>query len=238
MSDAGNQRVGASRSGTAGFNPSTGVGVPWRLEVHAELDSTSDELIRLAMSLDFDPDGREGDCLAVMALRQTKGRGQFGRVWHAPEGNLNLSLMLRPTTALRDAPQWSLAAGVAAAEALRDLVPDLRLKYPNDLMVNGCKLGGILVESTAVEGELGWLIIGIGINVAAAPDLPEQRTIALAERGVVITPEKLAWELLFRIGAWRAIIENQGFAPVRAAWRLLAVDPDRAETHLRQWERD
>jgi BirA family biotin operon repressor/biotin-[acetyl-CoA-carboxylase] ligase len=117
-------------------------------------------------------------------------------------------------------------------------VPDLRLKYPNDLMVNGCKLGGILVESTAVEGELGWLIIGIGINVAAAPDLPEQRTIALAERGVVITPEKLAWELLFRIGAWRAIIENQGFAPVRAAWRLLAVDPDRAETHLRQWERD
>jgi len=237
MSNAGNEQVAARGSGAVGFNPTTGVGVPWRLEVHTELDSTSDELVRLAMSLDIDPDGREGDCLAVMALRQTKGRGQFGRIWQAPEGNLNLSLILRPSTALRDAPQWSLATGVAVTEALRDLVPDLRLKYPNDLMLNGSKLGGILVESTAVQGELAWLVIGIGINVAAAPYLPERPTIALAERGITIAPEKLAWQILFRIGAWRAIIEDKGFAPVRAAWRLLAVDPERAETHLRQWEK-
>ena len=92
--------------------PRKGIAAPWRLDVHAELDSTSDELIRIAQSWELGNWGRTADHLAVLALRQTRGRGQFGRVWQAPEGNLNLSLLLRPSTALRDAPQWSLAAGV------------------------------------------------------------------------------------------------------------------------------
>jgi len=228
----------AGAKGTTRAKRGVRIEAPWRLEVHAELDSTSDELIRLALRRETEFFGRKADYLAVLALRQTRGRGQFGRPWVAPEGNLNLSLLVRPSTALRDAPQWSLAAGVAAAEALGDLVPDLRLKYPNDLMLEGRKLGGILVESAAIASELAWLVIGIGINIATAPDIPEQPTIALASRGVKITAEALARRLLERVGAWRTVIEAEGFAPVRAAWRKLAVDPAGAEAHMRQWETD
>jgi BirA family biotin operon repressor/biotin-[acetyl-CoA-carboxylase] ligase len=203
----------------------------WRLELHEDLPSSQDHLIARARS--GEPAG-----LAILALRQTAGRGQFGRVWQAPEGNLNLSLLLRPGTATRETPQWSLAVGVAAVEALQELVPEVRLKYPNDLMLNQRKLGGILVESEAGEGTIAWLVICIGINIAAAPDLPDQPTIALAVRGVTISPEQLAWRLLARIAVWRTIIADQGFAPVRAAWRARAVDPEAAEAHLAPWETD
>jgi len=186
--------------------------------VYAQLPSTQGHLITLAHA--SEPEG-----LAILAHRQTAGRGQFGRVWTAPEGNLNLSLLLRPGTALREAPQWSLAAGVAAAEALTPLVPDLRLKYPNDLVLDGAKLGGILVDSAADGARLAWLVIGIGINIAQAPEVAEQRTIALAARGVSMTAEALARLILDRIAHWRDVIEVEGFAPVRAAWLDLALDP-------------
>ena len=202
----------------------------WRLDVCEELGSTQDELIARAQS--GEPEG-----LAILARRQTAGRGQFGRVWVAPRGNLNLSVLLRPGTALRDAPQWSLAVGVAAAEALAPFVPGLRLKYPNDLMLDGRKLGGILVDSAADGARLAWLVIGIGINIAEAPVLAEQPTIALAERGVTIEPEALARLILGRIEHWYGIVAGQGFAPVRAAWLALAADPTGGQAQFEAFDR-
>jgi BirA family biotin operon repressor/biotin-[acetyl-CoA-carboxylase] ligase len=124
---------------------------------------------------------------------------------------------------------------VAAAEALQSFVPDVRLKYPNDLILEGAKLGGILVDSATGENRLAWLVIGIGINIETAPDVAEQNTIALADRGIHLAPQDLAIRLLERVAAWRYIIECEGFAAVRRAWSGWALDPAGARAHLQQW---
>ena len=225
----------------------------WRLEQHPSLPSTQDHLIALARS-------GAPEYLAVLAARQTAGRGQYNRVWQAPEGNLNLSLLLRPGTSAREAPQWSLAIGVAVAQVVgavlaggvgaggatphpipphegegeegRGVRRGLRLKYPNDLILNGAKLGGILIDSEATGSRLDWMVAGIGINVASAPDVPEQATTSLAAHNVAITAERLAQDLLSHIARWRANIDADGFAPVRAAWLGLALDPEGARAAL------
>lgn len=195
----------------------------WRLELHESLASTQDEAIIRA---------RRGEAagLAVLARRQTKGRGQFNRQWLAPEGNLNLSLLLHPLGAICLAPQWSLAMGVAVAEALPAPV---KLKYPNDLMLNGAKLGGILIEAEAEGANIAWLVAGVGINIASAPQLVEQETVAL---GLELRPEDLAQEIMARVADWQHRIEKSGFAAVRQAWQAIALDPEAAQAHLEVWE--
>lgn len=187
----------------------------WRLQAYEALASTSDLCRTLAIA------GEPGP-LAIMARRQTQGRGTQGREWVSPVGNLFLSVLLRSREQARDVGQWSLLAGVALAEALAPLLPDpaaLRLKWPNDLLLDGAKLAGILVESGAKpDGTLDWLVIGIGVNVATAPELPDRRTAALAQ---VTTPpevEALARLVLSRLAHWRQLRLLEGFAPVRSAW--------------------
>jgi BirA family transcriptional regulator, biotin operon repressor / biotin---[acetyl-CoA-carboxylase] ligase len=125
----------------------------WRLRVHEVLPSTSD-LCR-SLAADGEPAG-----LAVLARRQTRGRGSRGRDWESPPGNLFLSVLLRPAGRARDAAQWSLLAGVALGEAFAAYLPDasmLRLKWPNDVLVGGKKIAGILVDSSAdAAGMVGW----------------------------------------------------------------------------------
>lgn len=185
----------------------------WRLEVHAALPSTSDLLLQRAEA--GEPEG-----LAILARQQTAGRGRSGRGWASPPGNLYLSVLLRPEGPAREAPQWSLLAGVALAEAAGELLPDpasLRLKWPNDLLIGGAKCAGILAESAlAPEGGLAWLTLGFGVNLAHAPALPDRPTATL---GIVEAPEVFAARLLRRLGHWCAVQRASGFAPVRAAWR-------------------
>ncbi len=195
----------------------------WRLEQYETLTSTQDEVAARAKA--GEPAG-----LAILAKQQTKGRGQFNRVWQAPHGNLSLSLLMRPDGEARLAPQWSLAIGVAVAEALPVLV---KLKYPNDLMLGGAKLGGILIESEADGARLGWLVAGIGVNIAAAPQVPEQPTAAL---GLEMNPETLAGAIMQRVADWHHRIEKTGFAAVRKAWLEIALDPVGARAHLKPWE--
>jgi BirA family biotin operon repressor/biotin-[acetyl-CoA-carboxylase] ligase len=187
----------------------------WRLAVHASLPSTADLCRGCAEA--GEPDG-----LAILALRQTAGRGTRGRAWVGAPGNLFLSALLRPGGAAREASQWSLLAGVALAEALSPHVPDrqkLTLKWPNDLLLHGRKLAGILAESaTDARGGLSWLSLGFGVNLASAPDVPERATACLAEYGPPPTPETLAWQVLEALARWRGIRAEAGFAPVRAAF--------------------
>jgi BirA family biotin operon repressor/biotin-[acetyl-CoA-carboxylase] ligase len=172
----------------------------WRLEVHAALPSTSDRL-------------------AVLARRQTAGRGRAGRGWASPPGNLHLSLLLRPAGPARLAAQWALLAGVALAEAAREIDPEpaaLRLKWPNDLLRHGAKAAGILAETAlAPDGSLAWLCLGIGVNLAHAPALPDRPTACL---GGAVAPEAFAIRLISRLDHWCAQQVAEGFAPVRAAW--------------------
>ena len=187
----------------------------WRLQVHESVASTSD-LCR-ALAADGEPEG-----LAVLARRQSQARGSRGRDWSSPEGNLSLSVLLRPREPAHEAGQWSLLAAVAVADALVQFLPDagvLRLKWPNDVLLNGAKLAGILVDAAAgPEGVLDWLVIGIGVNLAVAPDVPRRRVACLADIVPPPTPEAFAVPLLDRLHHWRLVRARHGFGPIRAAW--------------------
>lgn len=199
-------------------------GPGFRLEVHEALASTSDLVAERAVA--GEPAG-----LAVLARRQTAGRGTQGRGWESPAGNLYMTTLLRPGGALRDAPQWSLLAGVALAEAVAPLLPDpaaLTLKWPNDLLLRGRKLAGILAEASAsAKGGVAWISLGIGVNLAAAPVVPGRETASLAGEGIVPpAPTAFAVQLLERLDQWCTRRAARGFADVRSAWLRWGPAPD------------
>ncbi|MBY0335023.1 MAG: biotin--[acetyl-CoA-carboxylase] ligase [Acetobacteraceae bacterium] len=189
----------------------------WRLQVFEALPSTQNLVQKLAEA--GEPAG-----LAVLARRQTAGRGQGVRVWASPAGNLHLSVLLRPRGAARDLPGWALLFAVALREAASELVPAarLRLKWPNDLLLDGAKCAGVLTEAELAEdGSIAQIVAGFGVNLAHAPALEGRETAALGDADV----EGFARVLLDRIAAWTRIRLTEGFAPVRAAW--IAAGPER-----------
>ncbi len=165
----------------------------------------------------------------LAAELQTAGRGRRGRRWLSPRGaGLTFSLRARLACALRESAGLPLAAGVAAARALRALgAADVALKWPNDLMARGAKLGGILIETRPVGGGL-LAVIGVGLNCRAQPQAAarlrrpvialEQLLAPLPSRNVVAA--RLARELL----AVLARFEAQGLEAVRDEWQALHAD--------------
>ena len=183
---------------------------PFPLEVVDEAGSTSDVLKARA-------DAGAGET-ALLARRQTAGHGRLGRPWRSIDGNLHLSVLLRPGT-LSWPGHWSLLAAVALAGAVQADLPDglaLRLKWPNDLLLNGGKLAGVLLEAGGMADP--WLVIGFGVNLAGAPDGLGRPVACLADAGVAPDPEVFARRLLTGLQAWRAAYQRDGFEPVRAAW--------------------
>lgn len=162
---------------------------------------------------------------AVTAVEQTGGRGRRGRVWASPPGNLYLSLLLRPPD-LGDGFAWlPFAVGLALHDAVAPLLPDavqgsLRLKWPNDLLLNGAKLAGILIEAERDgEGALSAVILGIGLNIASAP-APEPAgyaTASLHTAGCDVAVDAVLDPLL---AALQARIAEAAAAPdaLRLAW--------------------
>jgi BirA family biotin operon repressor/biotin-[acetyl-CoA-carboxylase] ligase len=163
----------------------------------------------------------------ICALDQTAARGRRGRPWVNPKGNFSASLILRP-----DGPPGQVALrSFVAALALRDALaaitgrPDaLALKWPNDVLLNGGKLAGILLESAGQGGRVDTLVIGIGVNLAAAPDITELEAGAVApvslvsETGVSITPEEFLDHLAPAYDDRERQFVTHGFAATRRAW--------------------
>ena len=182
----------------------------WRLQRYESIESTSDLCIALAAA-------GEPDRLAVLAVRQTHARGSRGRTWETLVGNLALSVLLRPRCPAVLAGQWALLAAVALAEAGEAAAPGLRLhvKWPNDVMLDGAKIGGILIDTALDEaGWLDWLVLGFGANLAAAPEL--DRPVAAIPGS--LRPEDVAAVLMARLDHWDRVRLLDGFAPVRRAW--------------------
>jgi BirA family biotin operon repressor/biotin-[acetyl-CoA-carboxylase] ligase len=115
--------------------------------------------------------------LVIVADAQTEGRGRQGRTWHSPpEENLLVSILLRPTLPLADAPLLALAVGLALRSAVAGIIgerSDLGIKWPNDLLCDGRKLAGVLIETQAQGGELLGVVIGIGLNLGTRVFPPE-----------------------------------------------------------------
>lgn len=186
---------------------------------HVGLDSvgsTNDEARRRV------EDGTAADLLVVTAARQTAGRGRRGRVWESPEGNLHASFALRIRRPLSEAAQIGFVAALALAEALDEVVPghDVRCKWPNDVLVDGRKVAGMLLESA---GD-GWLVLGIGVDVADRPAPGETlyATMALAELGYGGDTAQVLTALCRHFGPWLGRWREEGFAPIRAAWLIRA----------------
>ena len=184
-----------------------------------EIDSTNEEARRLGEAGEAGP-------VWITAEVQTAGRGRRGREWVSPSGNFMGTLFLRPQCSPRKAAELSFVAALAVHDAVAsllppDLRPDLRLKWPNDLLHKGRKCAGILLESSGIAGaELAWLAIGMGINLATHPDNTEYPATSLAALGVSgVTPADalaaLATAFDARIALWRDV---QGFAAIREAW--------------------
>ena len=187
----------------------------YRLVRHERIASTSDEAKALAGN------GVPAGTL-VWARVQSAGRGRQGRNWVSPVGNLYLSLILRPAVPVAIAAQLGFVAAVAVAEACVAAAPDadIALKWPNDVLLNGRKLAGILLESQAGgQGKLAWLVVGIGINLATYPVDLDYPATALAATGADATPETMLPVLAETfLRCYRQWDEGAGFAVLREAW--------------------
>jgi BirA family biotin operon repressor/biotin-[acetyl-CoA-carboxylase] ligase len=201
----------------------------WQWRHLREVASTQDLAIAAGQ-------GGEAAPLVITADRQTAGRGRGGRAWQAPEGNLNFSALLRPGPVPLQAAAWSLLAGVAVYNAVAVHMPDasgLMLKWPNDLLLGGAKLAGVLIDSALTpSGRIDWVVIGVGVNIAHAPALPDRPTACLEDAGIKLAPETLAATLISQLDHWMAA----GPKAVRAAW-LQHAHPLGTALHVHQGDR-
>lgn len=188
-------------------------------QVLDSVDSTNAEAMRQAGQL-------SGPCW-ILAHHQASGRGRRGRVWHMPRGNFAATLALRPNGPPSHVALRSFVASVALYDALVAVTgraSGFSLKWPNDVLLNGGKVAGILLESVGVGAGVGHLAIGVGVNLIAAPGADEVEEGALppvdlaSMTGALVTPE----EFLEHLASAYARLEDQfttyGFAPIRVIW--------------------
>ncbi len=184
-------------------------------ERHDTLPSTNDRAIALA---------REGApaWTIVLAREQTKGRGRHGRDWIGGRGNLFLSVLLDCHLVDR-ACAWSLIAAIATAETVEAALPAtavVSLKWPNDVLVDGRKIGGILIEAGSGGPRGAWAVAGIGVNLATTPHQAGLRAVSVADFGVV-PPEAEAFgrRLVERLAHWGTVAAEKGYGCIVSVWQ-------------------
>jgi BirA family biotin operon repressor/biotin-[acetyl-CoA-carboxylase] ligase len=188
----------------------------YRLIVRDSVGSTNEEAMRLAR--DGDP-GR----LWLVAREQLQGRGRRGRSWSSPPGNLYASLLLIDAAPSEHLPELGFVAGVALVRALRDILgndPRLGLKWPNDILFDGAKLSGILLESSVLPGGRTACVAGFGVNCRSHPATLPYAATDLATIGTILdAPEdvlsRLSDAMARSLETWAT---SGGFAEIRAQW--------------------
>lgn len=186
-----------------------------RIDRLAAVDSTNAEAMRRAQAGDRGP-------LWILADVQTAGRGRSGRRWSSERGNLHASLLITLALPQPMAYQLALVAGVAVFDALgsaiRPAPAGLRLKWPNDILIDDEKTGGILIESSTI-GETLVAVVGIGLNVATSPQGIDRPTTHLAAHGASPGAPMLLPFIAAGMESWLATWdEGRGFAAIREAW--------------------
>jgi BirA family biotin operon repressor/biotin-[acetyl-CoA-carboxylase] ligase len=183
-----------------------------------QLDSTNDEARRQA-------DNPSLDKLVIQANSQNKGRGRRGRTWVSEKGNLFCSILQRPNVPIQMAAQISFVSALAIHGAIREAVDgfdcDVLCKWPNDVLVDGYKVSGILLESQVKKGtqDLDWIITGIGINLCHSPaDTPYPCGFINAYRENNLTAQMMLELLLKHYDEWMERWKTFGFQTIRDAW--------------------
>jgi BirA family biotin operon repressor/biotin-[acetyl-CoA-carboxylase] ligase len=157
-----------------------GLDVDFDVEYHEALDSTNARARELATAGAHE--------MAVVADRQTGGRGRLDRQWASPAGGVYLTLLCRPNLPVAQAPIYTLAAAVATTRSVRELGVDAGIKWPNDVLINSSeqKVSGILTEMEGEADRISWIVVGIGVNANVSPtDLPDTGTSLLEQVGKI-----------------------------------------------------
>ncbi|MNK20252.1 Bifunctional ligase/repressor BirA [compost metagenome] len=183
-----------------------------------ETDSTNAEARRRAEAGEVGP-------LWITARRQTDGRGRRGRKWESESGNLASTLLLLTRKSPAEAAQLTFAASLAVADLLDRYVPPalVTIKWPNDVLLDGRKTSGILIESGPAPSGGLWLAVGIGVNLSQTPGETERPATCIAEHlanGIVSSPsvEEAAKALAETFGVWLDRWTTLGFQPILDAW--------------------
>lgn len=189
--------------------------------IFGTVDSTNHVLAGLA-----DRGAAEGT--VVLAEAQTAGRGRHGTPWFSPEGaNLYVSVLFRPGLAPRELPLFAPIASLALAETVWLEGAPARIKWPNDVVVRGRKLGGVLVEAPVIGGRVVYVILGIGVNLnvhpaelAAALGPTAEAAVSLRDvLGREVDRNVFAAALLSRLEKWHQTFVTRGPDAVRVAWQ-------------------
>jgi BirA family biotin operon repressor/biotin-[acetyl-CoA-carboxylase] ligase len=164
----------------------------------------------------------------VIADQQTAGKGRRGRTWASPPGlNLYCSVILRPELPPQRAPELTLVASVALCETLQQAGAEALIKWPNDVIVGGRKIAGILTELSAEPDRVHHVLLGLGVNLnCREADLPEdvraEATSLMLERGQHVPRALFTAALFTRLEEWLDRHAAYGFRQAREAWRDLA----------------
>lgn len=187
--------------------------INWKIENFAVLPSTQD------MVKDHALEGAD-EGLVIQALTQSEGRGRHGNEWFSPMGNLHMSVLMRPLCTADLAGQISFVVGLAVSAAIDEFMAEghkKTLKWPNDVMIDGKKCAGILLESElSPKGLVGHLAIGIGVNVLSAPEGRVCVKEVAGDVRLAVHPfrDRVLHYLDLYYLAWKA----EGFAPIRKSW--------------------
>lgn len=180
----------------------------WECYRFDEVGSTNDEIQKYC--------GESGKYIAVCAKKQTAGRGRRGRSWNSPEGNLFLSLAFEYE--LLRAGELAFAASLSLLQAVKKIAPaaDIKLKWPNDVLLNNAKMSGILLEKGAGK----YMIVGIGVNIAASPKVENAvyQITSLAEADIKITAQEFLPLFMDSFLQNLSLLQAQGFAVLRGEW--------------------
>lgn len=185
-----------------------------------EIDSTNEKAHSLAHE-----GFREGT--VITADIQTRGRGRRGNSWHSPEGGLYCSIILKPNISTKDIPLIERMAGIAVCETIANLIPQgPKIKAPNDILIEGKKVAGILIEAKGREDRPAYLIMGIGINcwgdLDSFPSYLKKRITTLShEAGHLITPSETLDVLLKFMNKWYNIFLSGKTVRISEYWEKL-----------------
>ncbi len=177
------------------------------IRVVPETGSTNADMLALAAA-----GAAEGSWLR--AERQTAGKGRQGRAWESPVGNFYGSTLVRLRPTDPPAPTLALITVVALEEAVRVFLPTgATIKWPNDLLIDGAKLSGVLLERAGDA-----VVVGIGVNLAHHPDLPDRPATSLAAQGVAVAAATFAEVLAESFSRWLSRWRGEGLDPIRQRW--------------------
>lgn len=183
----------------------------YRLHFYDTIDSTNAEALRRIAA-----GAQHGD--VFWATGQSCGRGRRDRTWYSPPGNLYVTFVVE-TPVGQPVGQLAFVAAIGAGDALGDgyVTPaSLRYKWPNDLMMDGRKLGGILIEGDSTGRNSNLVALGLGLNITSSP--PDQKSVSLLEAGFEANLNEILRDVCFSIERWYQIWRYDGFAAIRDRW--------------------